>query len=470
MAETASTPAPSIEPGNSGKNRKAIVVGCGPAGALMALYLARENWNVCVCDRRDASVLQVGHAIGVNRSGRSYNIVLNRRSIGALKRSGVELPAEKMVAIAGGVRHTNKGIQFSQRSNAVSVNRNVLAMHLCEEGQGRFPDRIEYYFGRRLHSVDFDRKIATFASETGDIEELFDLLVGADGVFSSVRQTMAEHFQGFAYQQNKDEMTFKVCHLGKATELPGAEENWGLCSHVWPSVQPVTIIASPNPDGSLTGILIMPQEGETTFEKIKTEADVEALFASKFPDIFNNKPLPQDFSRNLLDQKISYGGITTTCSTFHGSDRVVLVGDAAHSVWPSLGQGCNVALESCLVLTDILVQFDGNLSTALPAYTAARKPDTDAIGRMSEDGFGGNKRARNPLFFAKIMALLFLHKLLPGIFGKPAAFNVGNPEIRYSEIEALLQTQEKQLLFLAICIIALPVVAIGIWLHKTHLL
>lgn len=312
-----------------------------------------------------------------------------------------------------------------------------------------------------MRAVDFDRKIAVFESENGETEESFDLLVGADGVFSRVRQAMAEHFEGFAWQQNKDEMTFKLCPLGKAAELPGAEDNWDACSHVWPSVQPFTLIASPNPNGSLTGILIMPPEGETTFDKIKTEADVEALFASKFPDIFDSKPLPKDFSRNFLDQKISYGGITTTCSALHGSDRVVLVGDAAHSVWPSLGQGCNLALESCLVLADILVQFDGNLSTALPAYTASRKPDADAIGRMSEAGFGGNKRARNPLFFAKVMALFVLHKLLPGIFGKPATLDMGNPDVRYSEIEALLQTQEKQLLLLAIFFVALLVAAIG---------
>jgi 2-polyprenyl-6-methoxyphenol hydroxylase-like FAD-dependent oxidoreductase len=38
--------------------------------------------------------------------------------------------------------------------------------------------------------------------------------------------------------------------------------------------------------------------------------------------------------------------------------RVVLIGDAAHSVWPALGQGCNVAIESCGVLQGAALFFD----------------------------------------------------------------------------------------------------------------
>eukprot|EP00958_Prasinococcus_capsulatus_P004895 scaffold451_cov365-Prasinococcus_capsulatus_cf.AAC.26 len=72
---------------------------------------------------------------------------------------------------------------------------------------------------------------------------------------------------------------------------------------------------------------------------------------------------------------------------------VALVGDAAHSMWAALGQGCNAALETCLVLAETL---DKNrqqpLSYALEQYTSTRKPDTDAIGRLSEKGMGGTKK------------------------------------------------------------------------------
>lgn len=442
----------------SSHNKRAIIVGGGPAGTLMALALAQMNWNVSVYERRDS------YSQNDSTNRRSYNIVLFARGLKALQHVGVTLPMEEIVFLKGNVRHTTKGAKKTPGfSEAVSVNRNILARHLFQEGITRFPEQIKYYFGHRLEAIDFQQKLATFHREENQVSQGFDLLVGADGVFSTVREIMVKQFEGFNCHQNLDEMTFKICQLGNATELANATEDWGKCFHTWPSTQPVTILAPPNPNGSLTGVLILPQKGEITFEKIKTEKDVEALFSAKFPDVFSGKPIPQEFAQDLLEQKVSFGGITTTCSALNAGDSVVLVGDAAHSVWASLGQGCNVALESCRILAEILAAHNGNLKTALPAYNLARKPDTDAIGRMSEQGFGGNKRAGNALFFAKTIALSVFHKLLPQIFAKPALFQINKPDVGYAEIEEQWKAQERQLWGMAIGLVALVIALLIVW-------
>ncbi|MDZ7960560.1 MAG: NAD(P)/FAD-dependent oxidoreductase [Aulosira sp. DedQUE10] len=419
---------------NSGQQRRAVIVGAGPAGTLMALYLAQMHWQVSVYERRDSYEQWVSNGGGVNQSGRSYNIVLTERALFAFKQAGVDLPPEQSVLLQGNVRHINKGIQFHrQLGQSISINRNVLAMHLTQEGNKRFPDKIAYKFGYTLSRVLFDQKIAFFDSDSGSVEQPFDLLVGADGVFSSVRAAMIEHFDGISCQQHKDDMMLKVCLIEKATELPNAQSNWDKCFHTWPSYQPVSILASPNPDGSLTGIFIMPPEGEMSFEKLKNEEDVQALFKNKFPDIFGDRPLPESWAKSLLEQKASYGGITTICSALDGGDCAVLIGDSGHSVWASLGQGCNVALESCRVLAETLATHNGNLSQALPAYTSDRKLDVDAIARMSEQGFGGNKRVGNAMFFAKLIVLSLLNKVLPNLVNKPAIVQIARADVRYSE-------------------------------------
>ncbi len=435
--------------------KQAIIVGGGPAGALMALYLAKMNWKVSVYERRDSYT-----PLQDNQNRRTYNIVLSERGLMAIKQAGVILPEEEIVVLKGNVRHTNKGTKKSPGfSQNISVNRNLLAKNLFNEGIKRFPDQIDYYFSHRLENIDFDSQVASFDHEENEVSQRFDLLVGADGVFSTVKGLMVKHFDSFDCSQNRDEMTFKICQLGEATNFAGARSDWGECFHTWPSTQPITILAPPNPDGSLTGVLILPQQGEFTFEKINNKEDVEALFSSNFPDVFGEKSIPDEFAEDLLDQKAAYGGATTICSAFTVNYNVVLIGDAAHSVWASLGQGCNVALESCRVLADILATHNNNLEMALPAYTKARKPDTDAIARLSEQGFGGNKRAGDAIFFAKIIALSLLNKLVPFLVSQPALLQINRVDMGYGEIETQWKAQGRQLLVISL---SLAIVAIAL--------
>jgi 2-polyprenyl-6-methoxyphenol hydroxylase-like FAD-dependent oxidoreductase len=92
--------------------------------------------------------------------------------------------------------------------------------------------------------------------------------------------------------------------------------------------------------------------------------------------------------------------------------RVALVGDAAHPMLPFLAQGANQAIEDAVVLADCLagVARDG-VGPALARYEALREPRTARIHRRSRDNDlalhlpDGDRQARRDRALADGMAL-----------------------------------------------------------------
>ena len=67
------------------------------------------------------------------------------------------------------------------------------------------------------------------------------------------------------------------------------------------------------------------------------------------------------------------------------TDRVVLMGDAAHAMVPHQGQGANQTIEDAIVLADCLTGVDAasDLAPALNRYTERRRKRTIAVQWLS---------------------------------------------------------------------------------------
>jgi salicylate hydroxylase len=68
------------------------------------------------------------------------------------------------------------------------------------------------------------------------------------------------------------------------------------------------------------------------------------------------------------------------------SERVVLVGDAAHAMCHHQGQGANSAIVDVGALADSL-RDASSVKEALARYQATRKPITDELQRISRQGW-----------------------------------------------------------------------------------
>ncbi len=95
----------------------------------------------------------------------------------------------------------------------------------------------------------------------------------------------------------------------------------------------------------------------------------------------------------------------------------LLIGDAAHAIVPFHGQGMNCAFEDCAVLDTLLEQETGDWGEVFQRFSAARKPDADAIAEMALENYVEMRdTVRDPKFHLRKALAWELEARLPAYF------------------------------------------------------
>ncbi|CAM9316308.1 unnamed protein product [Hapterophycus canaliculatus] len=268
------------------------------------------------------------------------------------------------------------------------------------------------------------------------------MLVGADGVNSRVRSALEKQVPEFTVRQREDFVAFKTVSI-PVMEMEGAEEDWKQRFHVANS-DIGCLMAPARSDGVLTAVIALSDKGKPSFESLmKTTQDVKAFFARHYPFAFGPDGPSEETAKDFLEKRPQRLRSTFCSSLVHGS--TVLIGDAAHSMWASLGQGVNAALEDCQVLAQVLeAATEGESETrpvdvpkVLDAYNERRFEDARAVCELSEEGMGAGRTMR-PAFAAQLFLTVLLNKTLgrlaPKVFQPPSLMTIGDGEMSYSDI------------------------------------
>lgn len=350
-----------------------VVLGAGPAGSLLAIYLARQGHDVTVFEKRpDLRRVDIG-------AGRSINLALATRGIVPLADVGVidrvdaiTIPMRgRMVHAVGDPVPTLQPYGNQPHEVIHSVSRRDLNAILLDAAEAT--GRVTFEFERSLASVDFDRCRLEFDDGT---TAAFGVLFGADGAGSPVRDAMVARGACTCRIERLD-------HSYKELTLPpdgdGHHRLDPNALHIWPRGE-FMLIALANPGGDFTVTLFAPT---ATFEALTTPTAVDEFFAAEFDDF---APLVPDLSEQFGSNPTGTLG-TVRASGWSLDDRAVLVGDAAHGIVPFHGQGMNAAMESVRALDRHLRSAGGDLASAFRNYEAERKPDADAIADMALDNY-----------------------------------------------------------------------------------
>jgi len=358
--------------------RKITIAGAGLVGSLCALYMQKRGFQVSLYERRnDLRLAEIA-------AGKSINLALSERGWTALKKVNAAKNVEKIaIPMYKRIMHDVHG-QLSEQAYGnpdqaiYSVSRSKLNLVLMEMAENL---GVEIHCNQRCLDVDFETATTTFEHTNSNKKTTVDsdLLIGADGAFSAVRNQMVKRNRQ-QYSQQYIEHGYKELLIPANDNGTHKLEKNAL--HIWPRGN-FMLIALPNLDGSYTCTLFAPYEGKESFEKLNTHKDVQEYFEKTFPDLV---PLIPDLCEQFFANPTSSMAIMRTYP-WHVDDKTILIGDAAHATVPFYGQGMNAGFEDCRILDELLDKHNNNFETCFEEYSRVRKPNGDGVQDLSMHNF-----------------------------------------------------------------------------------
>ena len=435
----------------------AAVIGGGPAGLLTAVMLAQRNIyeTINVYDARPPPLSPSDPSWGAGE--RSYQLGLNGRGQKSLREfDAMERVSAHAAYVQGrlsfdksGQPNENRlkppGTKGAEKTYTTRVlQRDRLQACLVEELRVRYADKVTLNFGVACDGVDLDGErpaVRLCASDAAsDVEECAvdvgadtdgaaresrveaDLVVGADGVRSAVRESLAAapgSTTRTVRYVNDNERVYKTLPLHPSA-VPGtaSDLNWG-CRN---TTIDLGMDALPTAEGEMVAVLLF-KPGTPTYERIEqlaTADDAKAFLAASLPPL---APYVRDdelarFVERPISRLPSFQCVEGDIHHSLPRGGVVVLGDAIKAVKPYFGQGANSALEDVSILKRCLDESGDEPAAAARAFSAARGDDARALVRISR-GFDRPGPLGTARFLLPLLLDIQLNKLLPAVFSPP---------------------------------------------------
>jgi kynurenine 3-monooxygenase len=415
-----------------GRDKHIAIVGAGLVGSLAAIYFVQHGYKVSVYDRRP-DLRQDG-----SEAGRSINLALSNRGWKPLKELGLEEEVKKMVIpMKGRMMHNEQGeLTFQpygkegQHINSISRDGlNRLLMNTAEKAG------VQFFFNRRCTYVNYKTSTITF-DVSGHTDSLkTDIIIGADGAYSAVRNAI-QRTDKFNYSQYFIDYGYKELSIPPSHSGEHKLEKNAL--HIWPRGQ-FMLIALPNIDGSFTVTLFLPYEGAPSFESLSNEQDVKEFFEKTFSDALELMPSLTDHWTNNPTSSL----VTIQCYPWV-KKNILLIGDASHAVVPFYGQGMNSGFEDCRVLNELIVKHDHKWRNIFEEFQQFRKPDADAISELALQNFVEMRdHVADDMFLLRKHIEAMLHEQFPDKWIPQYSMVTFHDEMRYSEAREIGKRQKE---------------------------
>ncbi|HHP7243896.1 MAG TPA: FAD-dependent oxidoreductase [Elainellaceae cyanobacterium] len=414
--------------------KKIVIIGAGPCGVLLAHYLLRRsaNYQVEIYDRRD----DPRHVEFPTH--RSHSINLGKRGLAALSAiEGLE-PAIRAKGIMSGGRvlhfKNGKTVSMQKRSKRLSINRNALVIAMLSKLIEIYDEsRLRLHFNCKYIRTDFTSQTITFqhvhhgCSTSTQFETTYDVLVGADGVNSAVREQL-QLTPGFEMERVRLPWIYKTLTLRfgeQHNEIRVAPRN----AHIWKLSLFSIFTAIPRPDNSFSCVIGF-HKNHNPLLGLSTPHDVLTFFHQQIGSASQLITLSE--AEAFFDKPFSTIS-AIRCNRYHQGDRVIILGDAAHAISPLIGQGCNSSLEDVAILDRLLDEYADDWAQVLPQFSRRRQPDAEALFQLSNYTVPISRRLWIELLL-KTHAQSFLHHRFPKLVAPSLLDSISGTTLPYSAI------------------------------------
>jgi kynurenine 3-monooxygenase len=372
---------------------RVIIAGAGPGGLLLQALLHARNDSPGSTVKYDITLIESRSDLGKLRkeelqAHRSWMIGLSSHGLEAVR--SVPGLFDKYLSDVGillteayiylGSKKIGGGSSSNGQEGFI-VDRNFIVAALsryANENMSHSPHYRSKYNTELLY-VDHDNHRVLIRSKDTNQEEYlsYDLLIGADGVRSTVREALVKRHFDFELKVCDIFQNFKAVHIQRPE-----------------SVSPSSISILPAALPHFNGICL-PETGDlinlsfgfsrNNLDKVADEikSDDPKVVAQYFKENFKAFSLTEEGYADLADQWVKQRWNRTGmvhCNMYHSLPcKIILLGDAAHATSPSIGMGMNTALRDAQKFNELLDTFNDDLDKVLPQYSIDRVPEGNAL-------------------------------------------------------------------------------------------
>jgi 2-polyprenyl-6-methoxyphenol hydroxylase-like FAD-dependent oxidoreductase len=339
---------------------KAIVIGAGIGGLSAAIALRKIGVEVNVFEsKHEVRFAGAGLVIGANAVR-----ALQQLDVGdQVLQEGRVLDEVRIVTPSGKIlqRMETAAISHKYGPDNVTVERGKL-LEIFMNALGPEP---MVYTGKTFIRFEQDHSGVKVWFEDGSTEE-GDLLLGADGIHSSIREALLPHakpryagytcWRGIVHSEQN-----KLYHDPNVSiETWGRRGRFGLV---------------PLPNNRIYWYACV--NGKERDPQLRTYTTRSLM--KRFKGY--HEPISQILAQTADDQLLHHDIYYLPQIRRMAFGRVVLLGDAAHAMTPNLGQGAGQAIEDAVILANLLKHH--SLVDALERYEKERIGRTRQIARIS---------------------------------------------------------------------------------------